>query len=99
MPPTHIASLTRAEWDALARRTMFFGHQSVGENIIDGLRKIERDRELAGAASHRLRRAPAQSSVRRWCTRKSVRTATRIRKCWRFARRSMAAWATRSMSR
>jgi hypothetical protein len=40
MPHTQIAPLTRTEWDALARRTVFFGHQSVGENVLDGLRKI-----------------------------------------------------------
>ena len=40
VPETNITSLTRAEWDALAARTVFFGHQSVGDNIIEGLRKI-----------------------------------------------------------
>jgi hypothetical protein len=38
--PANIPALTRAEWDALARRTVFFGHQSVGENIVEGLRRI-----------------------------------------------------------
>jgi hypothetical protein len=34
------APLTRSDWDALRAHTVFFGHQSVGENIIDGLRQI-----------------------------------------------------------
>lgn len=33
-------SVTRQEWDRAASRTVFFGHQSVGENILDGLTKI-----------------------------------------------------------
>jgi len=40
MPTTHTQSLTRAEWDAAAGRSIFFGHQSVGENMLDGLRRI-----------------------------------------------------------
>ena len=37
---TITASLTRRDWDAARARTVFFGHQSVGENILDGLRQI-----------------------------------------------------------
>ena len=33
-------ALTRQEWDRAAAHTVFFGHQSVGENILDGLAKI-----------------------------------------------------------
>jgi hypothetical protein len=40
MAQTQIAPLTRAEWDGLAKRTVFFGHQSVGENVIEGLQKM-----------------------------------------------------------
>jgi hypothetical protein len=34
------ATMTRSDWDAARGRTIFFGHQSVGENILDGLRQI-----------------------------------------------------------
>jgi hypothetical protein len=40
MPSTDTHALTRAEWDAAATRSVFFGHQSVGENMLDGLRRI-----------------------------------------------------------
>jgi hypothetical protein len=40
MPSTDTNALTRAEWDATAKRSVFFGHQSVGENMLDGLRRI-----------------------------------------------------------
>lgn len=33
-------SLSRQQWDAARSRTVFFGHQSVGDNILDGLRQI-----------------------------------------------------------
>lgn len=39
--PTDSAVLpTSSEWDATAARSIFFGHQSVGENIIDGLKQV-----------------------------------------------------------
>ena len=34
------SSVGRPEWDAARSRTVFFAHQSVGENILDGLRRI-----------------------------------------------------------
>lgn len=38
---TTVASLvTREEWTAAASRSIFFGHQSVGDNMLDGLRQI-----------------------------------------------------------
>lgn len=40
MTMTPTPPLTRAEWDATAARTIFFGHQSVGDNILDGLKRI-----------------------------------------------------------
>lgn len=40
MKTTHTTQLTRAEWDAAAARSVFFGHQSVGDNMLDGLRQI-----------------------------------------------------------
>ena len=33
-------ALTRSDWDAIRSHTVFFGHQSIGDNIIDGLRQI-----------------------------------------------------------
>jgi hypothetical protein len=35
-----IGDVTSAEWERLARRKIFFGHQSVGGNIIDGVRLV-----------------------------------------------------------
>jgi hypothetical protein len=40
MNTTTSATMTRGDWDAARGRTIFFGHQSVGENILDGLRQI-----------------------------------------------------------
>ena len=34
------ASVTPQQWEALASRRIFFGHQSVGENIMDGVRDL-----------------------------------------------------------
>jgi hypothetical protein len=38
--PTPERPLTRADWDTTAQRTIFFGHQSVGDNILEGVRQI-----------------------------------------------------------
>lgn len=38
--PAATSIVTRAEWERARTRTVFFGHQSVGDNIIDGLRQI-----------------------------------------------------------
>lgn len=32
--------ISDAEWDALASRRIFFGHQSVGRDIVDGMRRV-----------------------------------------------------------
>jgi hypothetical protein len=32
--------LTRTDWDSVRSRTIYFGHQSVGDNILDGLSQI-----------------------------------------------------------
>jgi hypothetical protein len=37
---TQTPSLTRAQWDALSARSVFFGHQSVGDNMLDGVQKL-----------------------------------------------------------
>lgn len=37
---TSIADITAAEWQRLAARRLFFGHQSVGGNILDGVAKV-----------------------------------------------------------
>jgi len=45
--PRRLASLddvTQAEWEALASRNVFFGHQSVGRNIMEGVREILAER-------------------------------------------------------
>lgn len=33
-------AITDAEWDALASRRIFFGHQSVGRDMVDGMRRV-----------------------------------------------------------
>lgn len=38
--PTSLADVTPAEWQRLAARRLFFGHQSVGGNILDGVVKV-----------------------------------------------------------
>jgi len=41
--PTHIPSIAEisdAQWARLAQRTIFFGHQSVGRNIVDGIEDV-----------------------------------------------------------
>ncbi|HEX2781683.1 MAG TPA: SGNH/GDSL hydrolase family protein [Gemmatimonadaceae bacterium] len=42
-PTTEAATLgdvTSAEWDRLARRRIFFGHQSVGDNLMEGVARV-----------------------------------------------------------
>ncbi|MBE3135932.1 MAG: hypothetical protein IMZ43_00820, partial [Thermoplasmata archaeon] len=33
-----LESIPQAKWDSLSRKKIYFGHQSVGQNIIDGIR-------------------------------------------------------------
>jgi hypothetical protein len=37
-----LQAIPQERWDALARKKIFFGHQSVGGNILDGLREVLR---------------------------------------------------------
>ncbi len=37
---SRLDAVPRAAWDALAGKRIFFGHQSVGQNILDGLRDV-----------------------------------------------------------
>jgi hypothetical protein len=37
------SDVTATEWEALAARQVFFGHQSVGNNILDGVRDVLAD--------------------------------------------------------
>ncbi len=39
--PSGLSAVTPAQWERLAGRKIFFGHQSVGDNIIAGVRQIE----------------------------------------------------------
>lgn len=40
-PPTHrFEDVTPAQWEALAARRIFFGHQSVGNNIVAGIESV-----------------------------------------------------------
>lgn len=36
----HLSDVPEANWERLATRKLYFGHQSVGGNIVDGLREI-----------------------------------------------------------
>jgi len=40
MRPNTLADVSEAQWSALARRAVFFGHQSVGANIMAGVADI-----------------------------------------------------------
>jgi hypothetical protein len=35
-----LARVTAEQWQALSKRTIYFGHQSVGENIVEGIREL-----------------------------------------------------------
>lgn len=35
-----LQAISDGEWDALASRRIFFGHQSVGRDIVDGMRRV-----------------------------------------------------------
>ena len=41
--PLTLRQVTAAEWDRLASRTIFFGHQSVGADILRGVRELMAD--------------------------------------------------------
>lgn len=43
MPKTHLQDIPPSKLEALSRNTYFFGHQSVGGNIIDGLKTLIAD--------------------------------------------------------
>lgn len=43
-----LADVDPVAWEALARRRIFFGHQSVGRNIMDGVRDILQDHPEIG---------------------------------------------------
>jgi hypothetical protein len=38
--PTGLSDVTPAQWQRLAQRRIFFGHQSVGQNILDGMSEV-----------------------------------------------------------
>lgn len=38
-PQPEFARVTQAQWNALAQRRVYFGHQSVGGNIVDGIQR------------------------------------------------------------
>ncbi len=38
--PVSLDDISDAQWDALASRRIFFGHQSVGRDIVDGMRRV-----------------------------------------------------------
>jgi hypothetical protein len=38
---TVLSRITPEQWQALSKRTIYFGHQSVGENIVEGIRELE----------------------------------------------------------
>lgn len=40
MSSTSLSDVTEAQWEALAARPIFFGHQSVGGNIVEGLEQL-----------------------------------------------------------
>lgn len=42
-PQPDFASVTQAQWDTLATRRVYFGHQSVGGNIVDGIQAVLAD--------------------------------------------------------
>jgi len=42
-PSPDFSNVTQAQWDTLATRRIYFGHQSVGGNIIDGVRDVLAD--------------------------------------------------------
>lgn len=48
VPGRQLAAVTPAEWDALASRRIFFGHQSVGRNIMSGVRAVLADHPEIG---------------------------------------------------
>jgi hypothetical protein len=43
-----VAEIPAGAWNELARKRIFFGHQSVGSNIIDGLRTLAGEQPQAG---------------------------------------------------
>lgn len=43
VPQHDFATVTPAQWQTLASRTIYFGHQSVGNNLVDGVQKILAD--------------------------------------------------------
>ena len=40
LPATALADITDTEWNALASRRIYFGHQSVGRDIMQGVRRV-----------------------------------------------------------
>lgn len=43
LPVRHLTEVSAQAWTRLRQRTMFFGHQSVGRNIIDGIHDLVTD--------------------------------------------------------
>ena len=40
-----ISQIPKEKWDSLSRKKIFFGHQSVGNNIIDGIRDLMKENQ------------------------------------------------------
>lgn len=61
-PAPTLADITPAQWEALSRRRIFFGHQSVGGNIMDGVTDVLRDNPQMRLALHETRDLRASAS-------------------------------------
>ncbi len=57
------ATITRDQWEAVGRRLVFFGHQSVGDNILDGLRHLSQTSGWSALTFVEIDRTPVASSA------------------------------------
>ena len=55
-PMADLSQITPEQWQALSQRTVYFGHQSVGANIVEGVREIAAEKR-ADSAARRFRQA------------------------------------------
>lgn len=40
VPSMDFSKVTQEQWESLAQRRIYFGHQSVGDNIVEGIREV-----------------------------------------------------------
>ena len=57
-----LAAISAKSWDELSQKAIFFGHQSVGENILEGIGELQMEHPEIKLQIVKAQNVPPQSS-------------------------------------